>query len=197
MGNNQDPSFRGIIIITISGVLVSIVVLFSIYISLQQAQNDPYFSSEENVAYQKIIAVKNIRREIAEEFIAAVVNCISPPILPGQILTEQQVNERVTTAIENSNTKNEKCENNKNPHLTFELPCKLKINKSSYNMGVEINLGFVSICKNTIAKSILSTINSCTTSSKFTACLVSSVLANDDVKKEIDKPVESQAITDK
>ena len=62
------------------------VVLFSLYIFFQRTQNDPFFFSEENFAFQEIMAVKNIRRETAEDFVVAVVNCISPPILPGQIL---------------------------------------------------------------------------------------------------------------
>ncbi|MGQ0445459.1 MAG: hypothetical protein ACT4O2_10130 [Beijerinckiaceae bacterium] len=150
------------------------------------------------MVFKESLAVKGIRRDVAEEFVGAMVNCISPPLLPGQGLTEPQVNERVKSAwknyiASNENTKNQKCNNN-NPHLTFELPCKLTINGSSYKFRKEVKLGYINICETTVATSIRSAARSCAASAKFEACVVSSVLANDDVKKEIDKPVEIQAI---
>ncbi|MGH6796681.1 MAG: hypothetical protein ACREC0_08265, partial [Methylocella sp.] len=113
----------------------------------------------------------------------------------------QQVNERVMAALENSaaskeNTNNRKCEN-KNPHWTFELPCKLTINRSPYLLRGEVKLGDINICETAIATSIRSSAGSCATSPDFPACLVRSVLANEDVKKVIDKPVEIQAIKSK
>ncbi|MGB6176451.1 MAG: hypothetical protein WBF43_08970 [Methylocella sp.] len=202
MSANQDQSSRGvIIIIACAGVLSSLVVLYSLHLFFQRSLGDPFFESEEYMVFKEGIAVKNIRRGIAEEFVGAVVDCISPPMVPGQNLTDQQVNERVMTALENSaasneNTKNRKCEN-KNPHWTFELPCKLTINRSPYKLRGEVKLGDINICKTAIATSIRSSAGSCAASSDFPTCLVSSVLANDDVKKEIDKPVEIQPINSK
>lgn len=202
MNASQDQSSRGIIIlIACCGALSSLVVLYAINLFYQRSQGDPFFASEEYLVFRESLAVKDIRRDVAEEFVGAMVNCISPPILPGQSLTEQQVNERVTAAWENyaapnENTKNQKCEN-KHPHWTFELPCKLTINRSPYKLRGEVKLGYINICETAIATSIRSATRSCAASAKFPACVVSSVLANDDVKKEIDKPVEIQAINAK
>ncbi|MGH6850594.1 MAG: hypothetical protein ACREDD_09150 [Methylocella sp.] len=202
MSANQDQSSRGmIIIIACGGVLSSLVVLYAINLFFHRSQGDPFFASEEYMVFKESLAVKNIRRDIAEEFVGAVVNCISPPIVPGQSLTEQQVNERVMKALvnytsSNGNTKNQKCEN-KNPHWTFELPCKLTINRSPYQLRGEVKLGDINICETAIATSIRSSTGSCAASPDFRSCLVSSVLANDDVKKEIDKPVEIQTVKSK
>ncbi|MGH6812228.1 MAG: hypothetical protein ACREDM_07760 [Methylocella sp.] len=202
MTTNQDTSSRGIIIlIACCGVLSSLGVLYAINLFFQRSQGDPFFASEEYLVFKESITVKNIRRDIAEEFVRAVVNCISPPIVPGQNLTEQQVNERVMTALENyavtnKNTKNQKCKN-KNPHWTFELPCKLTINRSPFKLRAEVKLGDINICKTTIVISIRSSTGSCTASTNFQACLVRSVLANDDVRKDIEKPVEIRAIDSK
>ncbi len=188
-------------IIACCGALSSLVILYAIHLFFQRSQGDPFFASEEYMVFRESIAVKNIRRDIAEEFVGAVVNCISPPILPGQSLTEQQVNERVMTALETNaaskeNTKKQKCVNN-NPHWTFELPCKLTINSSPYKLRAEVKLGDINICETAIATGMRSSMGGCSVSTNFPACLVSSVLANDDVKKEIDKPVEIQAINSK
>ncbi|MGH6837408.1 MAG: hypothetical protein ACREDT_01120 [Methylocella sp.] len=202
MNARQDQSSRGIIIlIACCGTLSSLVVLYAINLFYQRSQGDPFFASEEYLVFKESLAVKDIRRDIAEEFVGAMVNCISPPILPGQSLTEQQVNERVMAAWENysspnENTKNQKCEN-KNLHWTFELPCKLTINRSPYKLRGEVKLGYINICESAIATSIRSAARSCAATAKFPACVVSSVLANDDVKKEIDKPVEIQALNAK
>jgi hypothetical protein len=194
----QDQSSRGIImLIACCGALSSLVVLYAITLFYQRSQGDPFFASEEYLVFKESLAVKDIRRDVAEEFVGTMVNCISPPILPGQSLTEQQVNERVMAAWENytasnENTKNQKCKN-KNPHWTFDLPCKLTINRSPYKLRVEVKLGYINICETAIR----SAAHSCAASAKFEACVVNSVLANDDVKKEIDKPVEIQVINAK
>jgi len=202
MSANQDQSSRRIIvIIACSGVLSSLVVLYSIHLFFQRSRGDPFFASEDYMVFKESLAVKTIRREVAEEFAGAVVNCISPPILPGQSMTEQQVNERVMTALENyassnKNTINKKCEN-RNLHWTFESPCKLTINRSPYRLRAAVKLGDLNICGTALATSIRSSTGSCAASPNFSACLVSSILANDDVKKEIDKSVEIQAINSK
>lgn len=201
MGETQDRSSRGvIIIIACGGVLSSLAVLFAINKFFERSQGDPFFASEEYMIFKEGLAVKNIRRNIAEEFVGTVINCISPPILPGQSLTEHQVNERVTAALENyaasnGNTKNQKCEN-KNPHWTFEPPCKLTINRLPYKLRAEVKLGFISICETAIGTGIRASVGSCA-SKNFAECLISSVLENDDVKKEIDKPVEIRVINTK
>jgi hypothetical protein len=191
---NQDPGFRDFVVIMTIGAISILIVLLSIYLFFQRRQNDSYFTSKENLLFQQITAVKKIRRDIAEEFVDAVVNCISPPIAPGESLTARQVGERVTTAMENfsvanENTKSHKCENTKNRHWTFEAPCTIRITKSSYQFGGEINLGDVIICATAIATGIVHALSVCSTPGTFRVCLVNSVLMNDDVKKEIDKPV--------
>ncbi|MGH6937294.1 MAG: hypothetical protein ACRED2_14205 [Methylocella sp.] len=191
---HQDTGFRDFVVIMTIGAISILIVLLSVYLFFQRRQNDPYFASKENLLFQQITAVKKIRRDIAEEFVDAVVNCISPPIAPGESLTGQQVRERVTTAMENfsaanEDTKSPKCENNKNRNWTFEAPCTIRITKSSYQLGGEINLGYITICYAAIATGIVHALSICGTPVTFRACLVNSVLMNDDVKKEIDKPV--------
>jgi hypothetical protein len=194
---HQDPGFRDIVVITTIGAISIIIVLFSVTLFFQRRQSDPYFASKENLVFQQITTAKKIRRDIAEEFVDSVVNCISPPIGPGESLTERQVRERVTAAMENysaanNNTKTKKCDNNKNINWTFEAPCTIRINKSSYQLGGEINLGDIIICYTAIATGIVHALSICSTPGTFRACLVNSVLMDDDVKKEIDKPVERQ-----
>lgn len=202
MGNNQDKSSRSIIImIACGGVLSSLAVFFSLYIFFQRSQGDTFFSSEAYLAFRESNAVRNIRHDISEEFLSSVVNCISPPILPDEILTEEQVNGRVLEVLKNYSASNENIKNLKcgvkNPHWTFALPCKLVIISSSYKLSAEVNLGNINLCVTTITTSIQSAVRSCAASAKFQACLVSSVLENDDIRKDMEKPVESQAIKSK
>jgi hypothetical protein len=197
MRANQDPGRRDIIVVATIGAISSLIVIFSAFLFFQRRQGDPYFASEVNLAFQQISAVKKIRRDIAEEFVATVVNCISPPILPGDSLTEQQVKERVTAAIENYSGSNEnrnsqKCEASNTGNWTFEAPCTISITESSYQLGGEVNLGELVICNAAIAAGITHALTVCGTPSTFLACLVNSVLMHDDVKKEIDKPVVRQ-----
>lgn len=197
MRTHQDSGFTGIVVITTIGAVSIVIVLFSVYLFFQRRQSDPYFASKENLVFQQITAVKKIRRDIAEEFVDSVVNCISPPIAPGESLTERQVMERVTAAMENYSAPNEKtkiqkCENNKNRNWTFEAPCTIRITKASYQLGGEINLGDITICNTALATGITHALTICGTSNTFLACLVNSVLMDDEVKKEIDKPVERQ-----
>lgn len=201
MRDNQESSAR-VLIIACCGLLSSLVVLFSLHLFFQRSQGDPFFASEEYMLFKERNAVKNIRMEVTEEFVGTVVGCISPQILPGQSLTEQQINERVMAVLDNYSesreiTKNKKCENNKSQHWTFALPCKLTINRSPYQLRTEVKLDDMNICQTVIVASIRSAVGRCTESSNFSACLVSSVLANDEVKKEIDKPVEIQAVNSK
>lgn len=191
---HQEPGFRDFVVIMTIGAISILIVLLSVYLFFQRRQNDPYFASKENLLFQQITAAMKIRRDISEEFVDAVVNCISPPITPGESLTGQQVRERVTAAMENfsaanENTKTQKCENNTNRNWTFEAPCTIRITKSSYQLGGEINLGDIIICHTAIATGIVHALSNCSTPGTFRVCLVNSVLMNDDVKKEIDKPL--------
>lgn len=199
MTNNQDKSSIAILTIAGVGVLSSLAVIFSIYLFFQRRQSDVYFVSQENQRFQEILAVKAIRRAIAEEFAGTVVNCLSPPLLPGQDSTERQVDERVTLAMEKiavtSGNNNDGCANPKHPHWTFELPCKLKINSSYYKLWPALKLGDMNICKNSIVISIRSAVRSCTSPIGFQACLIAAILANGDLKMEIDKDVEMAPIT--
>jgi hypothetical protein len=196
LSNHQDAGSRGVIAIAVAGILVSLIVLFSIYRYFERGEGDAYFASQENLTFQEIVAVKNLRRQIAEEFVSGVVNCIDPPLLPGQVLTEQQVSEIVTTAIENysasNNTNNRKCQN-KNSYWTFETPCSIKIIKSPLGLSDAVKLGGLTICKTPIIASIHSGLDHCkasTTSNSLLECLVNSIMENNDIKNEIDKSVE-------
>jgi len=202
MKSPEDPKQPIIAILVTFGVLSTVVVTFAIYLSNQRRQGDPFFASDQFRAFQERQAVTNIRRGIAEDFVAAVVNCTSPPISPGESLTEQQVTERVTAAIErisslNRNTKNPECQNSRSSHWTFELPCKLKINESLSKATGGLNFGEIGICNTAIVKSILAATRSCADSADFPACLAGSIVANDAVKNEIEKPVEIQQINNK
>jgi hypothetical protein len=80
---------------------------------------------------------------MAEEFVDTVVECISPQSLQSQILTEQQVTERVMTVLENfsasnNSSKNQKCENSKIYAWTFTLPCRPTINRPRAWQGLPV-----------------------------------------------------------
>ncbi|MCI0601008.1 MAG: hypothetical protein L0Y50_02425 [Beijerinckiaceae bacterium] len=200
MKYHEDPNFRVIATLMACGVLSSLVVLFSIYLYFQRRQGDPFFASDEYRIFQEHLTVQNIRRQIAEEFVDAVVSCISPPIAAGDILTEQEVTERVAAAIGNysgENAKLRKCGNTRSTHWTFEAPCKLNITKSFAQSSGGLNLGNIEICATILASTIRYSIGHCTASSNFPECMLSSILANDNVKREIEKPVEAQAARSK
>jgi hypothetical protein len=196
LSNHQDAGFRGVVAIGVAGILVSLIVLFSIYRFFERGEGDAYFASQENLTFQEIVAVKNLRRQIAEEFVSGVVNCIDPPLLPGHVPTEQQVSEIVTTAIENysasNNTNNKQCQN-KHSYWTFEMPCSITIINSPLGLSGVAKLGGLTICKTPIITGIHSGLGRCktsTTSNSLMDCLVKSIMENNDIKNEIDKSVE-------
>jgi hypothetical protein len=202
MKSREDQNLSVIAILVTFGVLSSVAVIFAIYLFSQRGQNDPFSASSEFRVFQERQAVTNIRRGIAEDFVVAVVNCTSPPISPGQRLTEQQVTERVTGAIErisssNWNTENPKCQNSRSSSWTFELPCKLKISESFSKVSGGLNLGEIGVCKTAIIKGILAATRSCPDSADFPACLARAILANEDINNEIEKPIEIQHIYNK
>ncbi len=194
MSDKSDPSSRFLIMIVCLGVVSSLVLLFTLRLFSQRSEGDPFFASNDYLQFKQSVMIKNIRQEMGEEFVDAVVNCISPQILPGQSLTEQQLTERVSAVLENfsasnENIKNQKCQKDKSRAWTFALPCKLIFNRPPTELS-GVKLGDINICGTTIAASIRSATGHCSESANFPACLVTSILANDDVKKEIDKPVE-------
>ncbi|HET6374441.1 MAG TPA: hypothetical protein VFF88_00180, partial [Methylocella sp.] len=82
MSTQQETGGRGIFTILSFGILASSVVVFSIYIFFARRQGDIYFTSQENLAFQEIVAIKNVRSQIAGEFVNSVLHCISPPVMP-------------------------------------------------------------------------------------------------------------------
>jgi hypothetical protein len=199
MSDKSDPSSRFFIMIVCLGVVSSLVVLFTLRLFSQRSEGDPFFASSDYLQFKQGVMIKNIRQEMTEEFVDAVVNCISPQILPGQNLTEQQLTERVTTVLENfsasnENIKNQKCQKAKSRAWTFALPCKLISNRPPTELS-GVKLGDINICGTTLAASIRSATGHCSESANFPDCLVTSILANDEVKKEIDKPVEIEKIS--
>src|ERR1700730_8864263 len=198
MSDKSDPSSRFLIMIVCLGVVSSLVVLFTLRLFSHRSEGDPFFASNDYLQFKQSVMIKNIRQEMAEEFVDAVVNCISPQILPGQSLTEQQLTERVTAVLENfsasnENIKNQKCQKDKSRAWTFALPCKLIFNRPPTALSV-VKLGDINICGTTIAASTRSATGHCSKSANFQACLVTSILANDDVNKKMNKPVEIEKV---
>jgi hypothetical protein len=202
MKSEQDPNPSVIGMIISAGVLSSLVVTFAIYLYYQRRQADPFFASNDFRVFQERQAISNIRRGIAEDFLSAVINCASPPILPSQVLTEEQVSDRVTRAIEsisslNGTMENPKCQNSRSSRWTFELPCTLKMSESFSKISGGLNFGELGICKPALVKSILSATHSCADSADFPACLARTILTYDVIKNELDKPVEIQHFNNK
>jgi hypothetical protein len=194
MADKPGSSSRFLFLIAGVGVASSLLVTFALRVFSQREGSDPFFASNAYLQVQQIVAIRTIRKAMAEEFVDTVVDCISPQSLQSQILTEQQVTERVMTVLENfsasnNSSENKKCGNGKNYAWTFTLPCRLTINRPPAWLGGTINLGDINICGTMIAAGIHSALRSATSAS-FATCLVSSVLANNEVQREIDKTVE-------
>jgi hypothetical protein len=172
------------------GVASSLAVTFALRVFSQRDSSDSFISSNDYLQVRQTAAIKTIRKATVEEFVGAVVDCLSPKTLQNQILTEEQVTERVKDALEKfsvstNSSKTQKCDNGKNYAWTFTSPCRLTIIRPPAWLGGNINLGGINICGTTIAAGIHSAMGSCATSARFAACLVNSVLANNDVQKEI------------
>ncbi len=202
MKSERDPNLSVIAILIAGGVLSSLIVSFAIYLYFQRGKGDPFFETDQFRVFQERQAVTNIRRAIAEDFVATVVNCTSPPISPSQRLTEQQVTERVTAAIErisslNVSTEDPKCQNSKSSHWTFALPCTLKISESFSKVSGGLNFGEISLCKTTLVTCILAATHSCAESADFPACLAGTILTYEAITNEIAKPVEIQRLNNK
>jgi hypothetical protein len=196
MGHQEDPNFRLIAILLTFGVLSVLGVSFAGSLFFQRKQNDAFFASNDYRVFQERLAVNNIRQSIAEEFALAVVNCLSPPIAPGQSLTEQQIAERVTAAFEITSQPQgtkaaQNCENSRSSHWTFVAPCKLKISESFSKLNSGLNFGEIGICETAIVKALFAASHSCTQSADFQACLAKAIPASSEIKYEIEKPVEA------
>jgi len=194
MADKPGSSSRFLFLIAGLGVASSLLVTFALRVFSQREGSDPFFASNAYLQVQQTVAIRTIRKAMAEEFVETVVNCVSPQSLQSKILTEQQVTERVMTVLEhfsssNNSSKDQKCENSENYAWTFTLPCRLTINRPPAWLGGTINLGDINICGTMIAAGIHSALRSATSAS-FATCLVSSVLANNEVQREIDKTVE-------
>jgi hypothetical protein len=197
MEPKKDQNFPVMAMLVTLGVLSSSAITFAIYLNAQRRQADPFFASGELRTFQERLAVTDLRRGIAEDFASAVVNCISPRILPGESLAERQIAERVTAAIERTspsagNIEDPGCQKSRSTHWTFEPPCKLKISESFSKVTGGLNLGEIGICNSAIVASLLRATHACQDSAEFAACLARSILANDEIKNEIEKPVEIQ-----
>ena len=172
------------------GVVSSLVVTFALRVFSERSGSDVFLIGNDYLQVRRTAAIKTIRKAMSEEFVSTVVNCISPQSLQSQILTEQQVTERVMTVLEdfsvsNNSRNTQKCENSKNYAWTLTLPCRLTIDRPPAWLGGSINLGDIAICGTMIAAGIHSVLGNCATSASFAACLVSSVLANNDVQNAI------------
>ncbi|HUI20926.1 MAG TPA: hypothetical protein VLZ74_07765 [Methylocella sp.] len=184
------------------GVASTLAVVLALYVFSQRSGSDSAFANNNYLQVQQTVAITTIRKAMAEEFVDTVVDCISPKTLKDQILTEQEVTERVAAVLENfsvsiNSRENQKCENGNNYAWTFTLPCRLTINRPPAWMDGTLNLGHINICGTTIAAGIHSGLGGCATSASFAACLVRSVLANNDVQKEINDIVDLQNVDSK
>jgi hypothetical protein len=118
MTDKPGSSSRFLFLIAGLGVASSLLVTFALRVFSQREGSDPFFASDAYLQVQQTVAIRTIRKAMAEEFVDTVVECISPQSLQSQILTEQQVTERVMTVLENfsasnNSSKNQKCENSK------------------------------------------------------------------------------------
>ncbi len=193
MGHEEDSSSGLVVILLALGVLSAAGVLFAGSLFFQRKQSDPFFATDDYRTYRERLAVNEIRRSIAEEFALAVVNCLSPPIVPGQSVTEQHVSDRVTAALrkisEPQGTETEqKCQASRSSHWTFEAPCSVKISESFAKMNGGLNFGAIAICKTAIVGSLLAAARSCPPSAGFEDCLAKAIPTSSEVKYEIDKP---------
>ena len=91
MTDKPGSSSRFLFLFVGLGVASSLLVTFALRVFSQREGSDPFFASNAYLQVQQIVAIRAIRKEMAEEFVDTVVDCISPHSLQSQILTEQQV----------------------------------------------------------------------------------------------------------
>ena len=107
MSDKPESGSRFPLLIVGLGVASSLVVLFGLRVFSQRSDGDSFVASNDYLQVQQSAAIRNVRKEMAEEFVDTVMRCIAPQILPNEILTEQQLRERVTTVLENFSASNE------------------------------------------------------------------------------------------
>lgn len=194
--SDKPESGSGFLIAMLSvGVASSLAVLLGLWEVSQKSGGEGFYAPNEYLQVQQTAAINTIRKNMAEDFMDTVVNCIPSQTLRDHMLTEQQLKERIDTVIKNFsvlNNNNDRCGNSTSRAWTFTLPCKLAINRPPAWLSGAIKLGDIDICGTSIAESIHSAMGRCIAATDFSGCLVNSVLTNNDVQKEIDKPVDSQ-----
>lgn len=195
MGHQDDANFRLVAILLTFGFLSALGVVFAGSLFFQRSQSDPFFATNDYRVFQERLAVNNIRRSVAEEFALAVVNCLSPPLAPGQSLTQQQIAERVAAALDVTSQLQgtgaaRSCENSRSSHWTFAPPCRLKISEAFSKLNGGLNFGEIGICETAIVNALFAANRSCAESPDFPACLAKAIPASSEIKYEIDKPVD-------
>ncbi|HTV34577.1 MAG TPA: hypothetical protein VME69_16060 [Methylocella sp.] len=187
MNGTQDPNSKLPLLIIVLGVFSGLSVLFALRIFSQRSQGDAFFVSPEYQSYQSSPAAQHIRQEVAKEFVSAIVDCLAPPIAPGQNLTKEEFDGRVASALEKLSgpvaSRSAACR--KSRTWTFARPCKLTIEGSGFGLGSASKLGDITLCGSAISASLQAHAEPCANSADFQACLVQSVLANEAVKRAI------------
>ncbi|HXW71203.1 MAG TPA: hypothetical protein VEK34_07180 [Methylocella sp.] len=182
--NGKPHSSRAFLFLLIGAGLASAgAVIYALRVISQKSDLGSTVPSENLVQVQQVAAIQKIRHQMAEEFITAVANCGPIQNLKNEILTEQQVTERVVAALEDR--EDNLCTKDKKGAWTFSAPCTLTIHHPPAWLGGSMNLGSISLCATTIGADFHSGVGGCRSSRHFDECLVNAVLADHDVQKEI------------
>jgi hypothetical protein len=191
--SDKPASGSGFLIVMLGLALASsFVVLFGLRQLSQKSGGDGFDSTNGFLQVEQSVTITAIRKATVEDFADTVIRCIPSKSFRDQILTTQELLDRINTVIENfsvlDTNNSDKCGKSQNRAWTFTSPCKLTINKAPVWFSGAIKLGDVNLCETTMAESIHSAMGHCTASSDFPGCFVNSVLANVDVQREFDKP---------
>lgn len=179
------------------GVASALAIIFGLRVLSEGKEGDSSSVPNAYLQVQQSAAITTIRKAMAEEFVDLIVNCIPPQSLRDGNFTKAQVDERIESVLAKFNAPDQatdKCGNLASRAWTFTPPCQLTINRPpawlSGTAAGSIDLGDITICGPTMAQTIHAALNSCAASPKFAGCLVTAVMANSDVQREIDKPVD-------
>ncbi|MBO0733742.1 MAG: hypothetical protein J2P49_05365 [Methylocapsa sp.] len=197
MNSQQDPNRGLMITLTAFGILSVLGVVFAGSLFFERKQYDTFSTSGDYRTYQERVMAANLRREIAEEFTTGVISCASPPLTPGENLSEEQISASITAAAVRLSApleriEDKKCRNSRSVHWSFEPPCRLAISEAFVKSTGGLNLGEISLCESAVAKIIHSSARACQHAADFPACLATAVLTNEEVKSEIEKPFEKR-----
>ena len=196
-GKTEEGS--GFLILMVGVALASSLAVVTGLWELSQKSGGDASSNNDYLQVEQASIIRTIRKITAGEFADTIVGCLSPRISRDQILTKQQVEERLNTALGNfselDNDNTNQCKNLVSRAWTFSLPCKLTINRPPAWLSGQNNLGDMTICGTAMAESIHSAMGGCVTSADFPGCLANAVVANNDVQKQIDKPLDSQKMS--